>query len=121
MYYALYVDDDEQLGPIHRRTIVDLHRGIRDGLHLGILGVLADRELLAERGRLDLEGLHVEFRNLDLLITERARVVPLSLTPSLPLTRMKVCETTDSRETLARCLRSDRLGVCLSTRAGNDD
>lgn len=99
---ASYVDDDEYLGPIHLRTIVDLHRGVRDGLHLGALRVLADCELLAERGRLDLEGLPVEFRNLDLLITERARVyLPLCL-PRFSSSFERRCTRYAKRQILAK-------------------
>lgn len=68
-----YVDDHEDLGPLHPRALVDLHRRVRDGLHLRALRVPADRELLAVRGRLNFKPLPVELGDLDFLVDRQVR------------------------------------------------
>lgn len=55
-----YVDDDEDLGPLDVRRLVDLHGRVGDGLDLGALGVLADDKLLAGAARPYPEVLPVE-------------------------------------------------------------
>ena len=54
--YARYLDvhDDVQVAPI--RLLVDLHRGVRDRLHLRALGMLLEVELLARRSDGGLEA-----------------------------------------------------------------
>lgn len=66
-----YIDDHEDLRPLHLRAIVDLHRRVRDGLYLRALRVLTDRELFAIRGCLNFKLLPVELGDLDFLVTDR--------------------------------------------------